>query len=281
MNADPAFARIAIIGLGVMGGSLARALKAVHAPPVVVGATLDPHDADAALEAEAVDAIAPAGEAIADATLIVYAAPIAATIDLIREHAGSFPDGAWAMDLASVKAPVMRAAEAAGLRDRFVGAHPICGSERSGFDSSRADLFAGASVWLVPGSPAAPIERAMEFWRLLGARPSSTEADSHDRIVAWSSHLPQLLSSTLAGALAGAGLTPADLGPGATDMTRIARSSASLWGEILEANAANLEAPLAAVIDLLEQARAAASAHDRRTLESVIAYGRALHAEAT
>jgi prephenate dehydrogenase len=64
-------------------------------------------------------------------------------------------------------------------------------------------------------------------------------------------------------------------------MTRIARSSASLWGEILDANAANLDAPLAAVIDLLEQARAAASAHDRRALESVIAYGRALHAEAT
>jgi prephenate dehydrogenase len=119
----------------------------------------------------------------------------------------------------------------------------------------------------------------MAFWRMLGARPASIDAEAHDRSVAWSSHLPQILASALASVLAEAGLTSSDLGPGATDMTRIARSAAPLWGGILGNNAANLDAPLKAVIDLLEQARAAAAAHDRAALEDIVARGGALHAD--
>lgn len=273
--------RVAIIGLGVMGGSLARSLRASPKPPRILAATLDTRDAEAALSAGAVDQVIDADDAISQADCIVYAVPVAATVTLIGRHAGRAPTDALIMDLASVKGPVVRAAEAAGIADRFVGAHPMCGSEQSGFAGARADMYLGARIWLVPASGAAPVQRAETFWRSLGGRPVRTEAAAHDRAVAWSSHLPQLVSSSLATALREADLSGADLGPGAMDMTRIARSSADLWADILEANADNLDAPLSAMISLLETARTAARAHDRSALEAMIARGHALHGEPT
>jgi prephenate dehydrogenase len=187
--------------------------------------------------------------AIDGADLVVYATPVGATIDLLREHLPLLQAVAAVSDLGSVKTAVMAAAVAAGIADRFVGGHPMCGREQSGYSFSIADLFAGATVWLVPGSPAAPLDRISTLWRSVGGVPCVTEAVAHDRLVAWTSHLPQVLASALGGAL-GAGDVPRDsLGPGGRDMARLARSPAALWTDILLQNRSNLEGPISASLD--------------------------------
>ena len=131
--------------------------------------------------------------------------------------------------------PPAPARASAPHRSNFVGAHPMCGSERSGYAAARAGLFDGADVWLCPAHHDAPLARAEAFWRLLGARHRTVPAEEHDRLMAWASHLPQLLASALAGTLDDAGITRDVLGPGGRDMTRLAGSSTSMWVPLLEA----------------------------------------------
>ncbi len=142
--------RVAVLGLGLMGGSLARALKALPDPPVVLGHDALPERAEAALAAGAVDeAKADPDEAVGLAEVVVYATPLTATLDLMGRHRQRWRDDALLMDVASLKAPVMNRAGALGILDRWIGAHPMVGGEGSGFEASRADLFAAGHVWLV------------------------------------------------------------------------------------------------------------------------------------
>ena len=228
-----------------MGGSVAKTLKRRAPRTTVLG--IDPDDEGAALASR--DGVVRAHtlhDCDLDGAVVVFAASLNVTAALVRDTAGAWSRAALATDVASLKVPVIEAARAGAPRPAsarpaparravFVGAHPMCGSERSGYGAARADLFDGADVWLCPGHDGAPLARAQDFWRLLGGCPRTITAEDHDRLMARASHLPQLLSSVLARSLDEAGITRDALGPGGRDMTRLAGSSASMWLPLLEA----------------------------------------------
>jgi prephenate dehydrogenase len=237
-----------------MGGSLARALARLDDPPHVSGWSPSESERDAAL-AEGAVAEAPAGwtEPVSGADLVVLAAPLRACCDLLPVVAALAQPTATLTDVASLKAPLARAAEDAGLTARWVGSHPMAGSELSGFEASHADLYQDARVWTV-SSPAAGarVQRLHGLWRAVGARPESIDAESHDALMARASHLPQLASNALASVLAGAGVTLEQLGPGGRDATRLAASGPALWRDLFEHASPELAQGLRSLADTAE-----------------------------
>ncbi|MCG6955527.1 MAG: prephenate dehydrogenase/arogenate dehydrogenase family protein [Gemmatimonadetes bacterium] len=231
------FRRVAFVGLGVMGGSLARALAALPSPPSLVGWSPEASERRRAVESGAVhEAPTRWEDATADADLVVLAVPLRAVCDLLGPAAATAPSSAVIMDVASLKEPVRRAALAAGLHGRWVGCHPMCGSEASGFGASRVDLFAGATVWTVSegeAEAARAVRRVGEMWQAVGARPRAVAPAEHDRMMTLVSHLPQLASNALARTVRERGVSVADLGPGGRDATRLAGSSPGMWMDIL------------------------------------------------
>lgn len=246
----PGAGTVAIVGLGLMGGSLARALKALPEPPRVLAVETDPVQAALALDAGVVDRFEPSGPGLlSDADVVVYAVPLGVTLRLLAEHREAWAERALITDLAGMKAPVVELAVRQGFGDRFVGAHPFCGAEGSGFRAGREGLYAGATVFLACDDAVPPESRrrAEAFWTAVGGRPRWVDPVEHDRRMAWVSHLPQLVASALAGALDAAGWGPADLGPGGRDMTRLADASPEVWKPLLEASAGPTGAGLTSV----------------------------------
>jgi prephenate dehydrogenase len=233
---DRPFAAVAVLGLGVMGGSLARGLSALERRPRVVAWSPQLEEREAAVGAGVVDdAPSEWRDAVAEADLVVLAAPLRASCELLGAVAAAAPATATLSDVASLKAPLARAAEAAGVTSRWVGCHPMAGSEASGFGASKSDLYRGARVWTVAGAGATGRVPAVQaLWRSLGARPAEIDAEEHDRLMARVSHLPQLAANALATVLMEAGIRPDQLGPGGRDSTRLAGSSADLWKDLLE-----------------------------------------------
>jgi prephenate dehydrogenase len=228
--------RVAIVGLGLVGGSLARALK--HAGMTVVGVDRAPV-LRLARKAGVVDETLDLEAAARSVDVLVLAAPPKANLALLRRVAASAPTRLIVTDVTSVKAPIVAEARRLGLR-RFVGGHPMAGTEKAGFGSSRADLFRGRP-WILTRSADAAAERSVRaVARAAGARPVRLTASEHDRFVALVSHLPQILSWALMAVVRGDAATRRRLrlaGPGFHDMTRLARSPRGLWAEILEGNA--------------------------------------------
>ncbi|MFW6078715.1 MAG: prephenate dehydrogenase [Gemmatimonadota bacterium] len=279
------FRRVAIVGLGLMGGSLALALRRTPHPPRIAASSLSGRDRERALLEGAVErAAADPAEIVADADLVVYAAPPDATLALLAEHRALWAPDATITDVTSVKRAVVERVRSLGEAGRFVGSHPMTGTHGSGFDAAVAELYDGARVWLSPAvepddaagatSRDGPFGRVAALWRAVGAEPATIDAETHDRGVAWSSHLPQLVASALARALADAG-TPRDaLGPGGRDTTRLAASPPALWAEILRQNADLLAEPLTAVRRAIDEAAAALVAGDADAIAAWMEPGR-------
>lgn len=227
-----------------MGGSLARALGArgyvvlgVDRPQVVRQARA------AGAIARAVDIEA----AVAEADLLVLAAPPDANLRLLRRVARLAPPGLAITDVTSVKVPIVTEARRLRLRG-FVGGHPMAGRERSGFGAASAALFRGRPWILVPGRDARALRGVRSLVRAAGARPVAMTAARHDRVMARLSHLPQLLAWALDATARRDAATRRRIGlagPGFHDMTRLARSPKRLWVEILEANRAEVTRALA------------------------------------
>jgi prephenate dehydrogenase len=227
------------VGLGLVGGSLARALTAsgyrvtgVDWPLVV----------RRALRTRAIAKGATRAEAAVTAGLVVLAAPPATNLRLLRRLARVAPSGLVITDVSSVKGDIAREAARLGL-EGFVGGHPMAGTEKRGFDASSAVLFRGAPWWIVPAREARATRLVRAVVRATGARPITTDAATHDRAMAFLSHLPQVLAWALletarADPVARRHLRRA--GPGFRDMTRLARSPRPLWRGILDANRAEV-----------------------------------------
>ena len=230
------YGRVAILGLGVMGGSLARALSELERAPHVVGWSRKAAERENAVLSGAIDTAPDEWmEAVGGADLVVLATPLKVTCQLLGPVSDAAPDGATFTDVASLKGPVVKAALAAGVTDRWIGSHPMAGSEDSGFEASKADLYNEARVWIVANSAAnSRVLELKAFWQSVGAEPSSIEAADHDRLVAMTSHLPQLAANALASILAQHGIMAEELGPGGRDMTRLAASGAAMWRDLLE-----------------------------------------------
>lgn len=241
------YRRVAVLGLGVMGGSLLRDLGDAGTAELR-GWSPEPAEGEAA--AAAVDGLVaePSWEAAVEgAELVVLAVPLSATVELLPRVASGAP-GAHLTDVASLKTPVQGAARRADLADRWVGSHPMAGSEGRGFDASRAGLYRGARVWTVADPEAEePARRVARLWRSVGAEPEGVAAAEHDRLMALASHLPQLTATALASVLLDAGVAPTELGPGGRDMTRLAASSTTMWRDLLAQAPPELPAGLRAL----------------------------------
>lgn len=233
--------RTAILGTGLIGGSIGLGLKAAAPEGEVVGYDPDPGATAAAVDLGAVDRSVPdPAAAVEGAALVVLAGPVDAVPGLVSAIAGAVPPGAVVTDVGSAKAAAVAAGEAA-FGTAFVGGHPMAGSERHGIDAAASDLFVDAWWILTPTRRTAPqaYARVADMVGLLGAKPVAIAPAKHDALVARLSHVPQLTASALVHVAAGAGEREALLGlaaGGFRDVTRIAASNPDLWVTILESN---------------------------------------------
>jgi cyclohexadieny/prephenate dehydrogenase len=213
------------------------------------------------------DAVADTPEAAArNASLVVIAAPVDKIVELARQIAPALPVGAIVTDVGSVKGEICRLAHAAlAPRARFVGAHPMAGSEKTGWEHAGTELFAGRACFVTPlaETDAAAAEAVVKFWRDLGAEPVTVAPDAHDEIVAHISHLPQVLASALGSFLAQKNPAWRNFaGGGLRDTTRIAASEARVWRAILEQNRDELLRALRQFQDELQSMQAALANRD-------------------
>lgn len=245
--------RIALLGVGLIGGSVGLAARARLSAHV---AGWDPDEAAlrAALRGGAIDEAAPTAADLGDAEIAVAAVPVAAMEGHVRELARRLP-GAVVTDVGSTKGPLMAAIDA----PNYVGGHPLAGAETAGVASAREDLFDGATWYLTPRprTPGVLYERLARFVAGLGAVPTAVDADDHDRRMAAISHLPHVVANALvaqaAEALGGEAL-PAT-GPSFRDATRVAGANPELWAQIYRANRAALTERLDDLVGRLREAR--------------------------
>jgi prephenate dehydrogenase len=226
-----------VIGLGAIGGSLARQAK--EAGVTTVGWSPDAGERAAALAAGALDrAPVDAGDVARAADLLVLAAPPAANLQLLEILSPHLAPTALVTDVGSVKRAIVERADRSGLGARFAGSHPMAGTHGHGFEASRAGLFQHAVVYVTPTRDGAAAARdVVHFWETVcAARPVVIDAVDHDRQMAVTSHLPQVIASLLGRYLADHAPRGAALGPGAKDTTRLAASEPGLWTEILLMN---------------------------------------------
>lgn len=240
--------RVAVIGVGLIGGSFALALRRAGGVASVVGVD---RDVQALERAVALGVIDQAAESVSDATqgseLVVVAVPVRAIGPVLHDVGLALDPGAVVTDVGSTKGEVTRVAreELRALFPRFVPGHPIAGRESSGVDAATADLFRGARVVLTPVDETAPdaVELVRSCWESAGARIALLAAEDHDRIFAAVSHLPHLLSFALVSEFTGranAAELFAFAAGGFRDFTRIAASSPEMWRDIALQNRAAL-----------------------------------------
>jgi prephenate dehydrogenase len=272
-----AFRKTAVLGVGLIGGSLAAAGRRAGVLGRVVGVGRSRANLETAIARGLIDeASGDAAAAVRDADLVVLAAPVDTSIDLLAAVAPHVGPGCVVTDVGSVKAPVLAAAARSGLARRFVGAHPMAGSTSAGAGAADADLFVDRVVVVTPtaDTEATARERITELWRAVGARVVELDADLHDQAVAIASHLPQMLASTLAALAAADPLhdTVEKLAArGFRDTTRIAMSDVAMWLGIASANRRNLVAAMDAFADLWSRVREAVASGDEDALTALMA----------
>lgn len=228
---------LAVIGLGAVGGSLAWQCRLAGVPRVI-GYSPEPAEGLQALKASAITELADTPvRAARGAELVVLAVPPRPTLDLIGLLASALEVGSLLTDVCSVKAPVVKRAVAAGLGDRFAGGHPLAGTHETGFASARPDRLRGCVVYICESGTAKGHHAARSitsFWEhTLEASPVRIDPETHDRQLAWTSHLPQAIAYALAKTLADQGLGGVSFGSGAKDTTRLAASNPDMWMDIL------------------------------------------------
>ena len=270
----PIFDKIGIVGLGLIGGSLALKARELWPSALVIG--VDNKDVlETAMRMHALDVAADDLIVIAEADLVVLAAPVKQNIALLAELDDNVRQPAVVTDTGSTKRDIMAAAGLLPPRFTFIGGHPLAGAAHGGLEHARPDLFAGRPWLLTPGSAPSDgarafqtseaIDKLTEFTRALGSEPRTIRADAHDRLLAFLSHLPQLAASALMQVVGDAvgqeGLALA--GRGLADTTRLASSPPDIWTDIAATNADEIGPALDTLIALLQDLRRDLPAGDR------------------
>jgi prephenate dehydrogenase len=263
--------RLAVVGTGLIGASVALAARRAGVEEV---RGFDPDAAALELAAErgAVDAAASLADAVGDAELTVVAAPVARLAESVAAVLGA--TSGTVTDVGSTKSGVVRAADG---DERFIGGHPVCGSEARGPANARAELFEGATWFLTPVARTSPERYRVlhSFVSSLGAVPVAVDAEAHDRLVALTSHLPHALANLLvnqAGATRIEGHEPLDAAGGSLrDMTRVAGANPRIWIDIFLENAAAVRDALGEHRRRIEQLEAALAEGDAGFLARWIA----------
>ncbi len=277
------FRRIAVIGVGLIGGSLALALRRAGAVDEVVGCGRDESHLVRAVDLGVIDrySLDPA-RAAAGADLVFVATPVGTMETVFRAIAPALAEHAIVTDGGSVKGSVVEAARAAfgTLPARFVPGHPIAGSERSGVEAAFAELFDHRRVILTPTdeTDAEAVAAVERLWQCAGALVSRMSPAQHDRVLAATSHLPHVVAYAVVERLAemdGREETLAYGGTGFRDFTRIAASNPAMWVDIVLANRDALGALLDDLMTALAQVRADIERGDAQSLQTRFARARA------
>ena len=273
------FERVAVIGVGLIGGSFALALKSAKACGQVAGIGRSAANLRVALESGIIDSIA---QDVADADLVLLATPVAQFPAVLASIAPRLKPSAIVTDAGSTKRDVVAAARAAlgAMISQFVPAHPIAGAENSGAAAASADLFRGKRVVLAPlkENSAASLAAVEMAWTACGARVSRMSPEEHDAVFAAVSHLPHLLAYALVHEFAGRGNSAQLFGyaaGGFRDFTRIASSHPEMWRDICVANRGPLLAELDRYADKLHALRLLLERGDGAALEKLFAEARA------
>jgi prephenate dehydrogenase len=296
-----------VVGVGLIGASLALAGRRAGALARVVGVGRSRPNLERARALGAIDDFSTdLAAAVRDADLVVLAAPVDACVALLERAAGGAPPSCVLTDVASVKRPLVAAAERLGLGARFVGAHPMAGGTAVGAAAADASLFRGRTVAITPATAdsATPARERVAtearermatearervatearakvetLWRAVGASIVVLDAELHDRVVATSSHLPQMLASCLA-ALAGADAHAEWVrtlsGGGLRDTTRVAMSDPDVWIPIARANRDHLCAAMDAFARSWAELRSAVGRGDDPSLRRLLEAGAAM-----
>ncbi|MES1932281.1 bifunctional cyclohexadienyl dehydrogenase/ 3-phosphoshikimate 1-carboxyvinyltransferase [Salinisphaera shabanensis T35B1] len=270
----PESERVCVVGLGLIGGSIVRALRSKGFRGTIDAVVADDDEARQARELGLVDEpFTDISQAVAKATLVVVAVPLGSMTGVFAGMAGALSADAVVTDTGSTKLSVIREAQACfGDRiGRFVPGHPISGTERSGLDAGFAELFERRRVILTPTpeTDRDALARVEALWRAVGAQVSEMDGAHHDEVLAATSHLPHLLAYTLVDTLARMAERTEIFeyaAGGFADFTRIASSSPSLWGDIVTANHDAILPVLDRYIGDLEAVRSAIADGDRDRL---------------
>ncbi len=262
----PIFEKIGIVGLGLIGGSIALAARELWPSSLVIA--VDNKDVlETAMRLHAIDVAADDPIVLAEADVVILAAPVKQNIAVLADLDDNVRTAAVITDTGSTKRAIVDAARALPPRFTFVGGHPLGGAAASGLEHARADLFKGRPWLFTPTGDGggAALEKLMAFAAALGAVPRLLGVDAHDRLLAFLSHLPQVTASALMQVVGDAvgedGLSLA--GRGLVDTTRLASSHAEIWRDIAATNADELAAAIDALIEVLQELRGDLSTGDR------------------
>ena len=253
-GSEPIFSKIGIVGLGLIGGSIALASRQLWPSSLVIG--VDNKDVlETAMRLHAIDVAADDLIVLAECDIVILAAPVRQNVALLEQLDENVHTPAVITDTGSTKREIVEAARNLPSRFTFVGGHPLGGAAKSGLEHARPDLFQGRPWLFTPMDDKAggSLEKLLAFAAALGAEPRVVSASAHDRTLAFLSHLPQLTASALmkvVGDAVGAdGLALA--GRGLVDTTRLASSPADIWKDIAATNADELKQALDTFISLM------------------------------
>ena len=266
---------VAIAGVGLIGGSIGLAVKKFFSGVHVIGIGRDASRLRVALERGCIDEAALAPSAAAAAQLIVAATPVDQIVEDLSRMAEHAPRAAVLTDAGSTKVQIVRALDALlPPHVRFVGGHPMAGSEKSGAQHAQADLFIKSNVLLTPGlrSDKESTQIVADWWGVLGAQVHLMTPEEHDEVVASISHAPHALAAIIAAATSEQAARFA--GPGWKSTCRIAAGDPALWVRIIMANRDPISRELKSIGDQLNALAAAVQAGDGQTIERILAAGR-------
>ncbi|HEX3698208.1 MAG TPA: prephenate dehydrogenase/arogenate dehydrogenase family protein [Polyangia bacterium] len=275
----PPLGRLAVIGVGQLGGSVALAARAAGVVNEVVGFARNPETLRRARELGLIDTAAgSAAEAARGAAVIVLATPVRSLAALAGALAPAVARDALVFDVASVKVPAVRALEPVLPPGTFVACHPIAGTERVGPDAASATLFAGRPCVLCPTATtdAAALTTVTRLWSTFGADVVMMDAAVHDRVLGASSHLPHVAAYALAAAVSGGEPKVLQqigrlMTTSLRDTTRVAASSPAMWRDIFLDNRGEILPLIDRLLEQIQSLRAAISDDDGERLDALLA----------
>jgi prephenate dehydrogenase len=246
---------VSVVGVGLIGGSFALALRHAGFKGKIIGVS-SAETVRVALERGAIDEALPLRDAAGQSDLIYLAQPISRILETLDEIDPYVYPGTLITDAGSTKSDIVARAAKRIHRGRFLGGHPMAGKQSRGIAEAEAGLFRGRPYVLTPGSNGQSDPELERWIKRIGARVVVMSPQEHDRLVAMTSHLPQLISTALASAIANEPGASRVAGPAATDLTRLALSPYEIWRDIFATNPAAIDDALAVFIHKLEELRA-------------------------
>jgi prephenate dehydrogenase len=258
--------KITIIGIGLIGGSLGLALKEKNIAKRIIGVGRRSESLKIALENKEVDEITTdLAKGVKDADLVVIATPLEVTVETFKKIIPHLKAECVVTDVGSVKEPILKEIK----ETFFVGGHPLAGSEKRGPRAARADLFQGATIVLTPveGIEDKALALVKNMWQSLGSKVLFLNCEEHDRLVAFTSHLPHILAASLTNLIGKVAQKEEKiltvLAEGFRDTTRIAASSPTMWQEISLANREKILAAIQRFKEVLSEMEKALSKKER------------------